>query len=138
MIIFNSKWKLNIENKRYKKNACWFENWIFENIFIKIYRSPNCGILKIINSTLWFFFKIKLNFPWIKITLRDRQFNALLSGGGGIFISRDIIKPIYKNKRDKMDPKNYRPINYNTLAVSENLLLLVLSEHLIKYSDDYF
>ena len=25
--------------KIYRENKCWFENWIFKNIFLKIYRS---------------------------------------------------------------------------------------------------
>jgi hypothetical protein len=44
------------------------------------------------------------------------------------------IKPIYKNKGDKMDPKNYRPITI--LSCLGKLFTTVLSERLTKYSDD--
>jgi hypothetical protein len=46
------------------------------------------------------------------------------------------IKPIYKNKGDKMDPKNYRPITI--LSCLEKHFTAVLSERLTKYSDDFF
>ena len=46
------------------------------------------------------------------------------------------IKPIYKNKGDKMDPKNYRPITI--LSCLGKLFTAVLSERLTKYSDDFF
>ena len=46
------------------------------------------------------------------------------------------IKPIYKNKGDKMDPKNYRPITI--LSGLGKLFTAVLSERLTKYSDDFF
>ena len=46
------------------------------------------------------------------------------------------IKPIYKNKGDKMDPKNYRPITI--LSCLEKHFTAVLSERLAKYSDDFF
>ena len=46
------------------------------------------------------------------------------------------IKPIYKNKGDKMDPKNYRPITI--LSCLGKLFTAVLSERLTKYFDDFF
>ena len=46
------------------------------------------------------------------------------------------IKPIYKNKGDKMDPKNYRPITI--LSCLEKHFTAVLSERLTKYSVDFF
>jgi hypothetical protein len=45
------------------------------------------------------------------------------------------IKPIYKNKGDKMDPKKYRPITI--LSCFGKLFTAVLSERLTKYSDDF-
>ena len=41
------------------------------------------------------------------------------------------IKPIYKNKGDKMDPKNYKPITI--LSCLGKLFTAVLSERLTKY-----
>ena len=46
------------------------------------------------------------------------------------------IKPIYKSKGDKMDPKNYRPITI--LSCLEKHFTAVLSERLTKYSVDFF
>jgi site-specific DNA-cytosine methylase len=46
-----------------------------------------------------------------------------------------IIKPIYKNKGDQMDPKNYKPITI--LSCLGKLFTAVLSERLTKYSDDF-
>jgi hypothetical protein len=46
------------------------------------------------------------------------------------------IKPIYKNKGDKMDPKNYRPITI--LSCLGKLFTAVLHERLTQYSDDFF
>ena len=46
------------------------------------------------------------------------------------------IKPNYKNKGDKMDPKNYKPITI--LSCLGKLFTAVLSERLTKYSDDFF
>jgi hypothetical protein len=45
-------------------------------------------------------------------------------------------KSIYKNKGDKMDPKNYRPITI--LSCLGKLFTAVLHERLTQYSDDFF
>ena len=45
------------------------------------------------------------------------------------------IKPIYKNKGDKQDPKNYRPITI--LSCMEKLFTALLNNRLNKFSDDF-
>jgi hypothetical protein len=46
------------------------------------------------------------------------------------------IKPICKNKRDKLDPKNVRPITI--LSCVSKLFTAILNERLNKFSDDFF
>ena len=46
------------------------------------------------------------------------------------------IKPIYKNKRDKLDPNNFRPITI--LRCVSKLFTGILNERLNKFSDDFF
>ena len=45
------------------------------------------------------------------------------------------IKPFFKNKGDKMDPKNYRPITI--LSCLGKLFTAILSERLTKFSDEF-
>ena len=47
----------------------------------------------------------------------------------------DYIKPIYKNKGDKLDPKNFRPITI--LSCISKLFMAILNERLNKLSDDF-
>ena len=46
------------------------------------------------------------------------------------------IKPIYKIKGDKLDPKNFRPITI--LCCVSKLFTAILNERLNKFSDDFF
>jgi hypothetical protein len=46
------------------------------------------------------------------------------------------IKLIYKNKRDKLDPKNFRPTTI--LSCVSKLFTAILNERLNKFSDDFF
>jgi hypothetical protein len=46
------------------------------------------------------------------------------------------IIPIYKNKGDSNDPKNFRPITL--VSCLGKLFTAILSERLSKYSDDFF
>jgi hypothetical protein len=46
------------------------------------------------------------------------------------------IIPIYKNKLDSNDPKNFRPITL--VSCLGKLFTAILSERLSKYSDDFF
>ena len=45
------------------------------------------------------------------------------------------IKPIYKNKGDKLDPKHFRPITI--LSCVSKLFMAILNERLNKFSDDF-
>ena len=46
------------------------------------------------------------------------------------------IKPLYKNKGNKFDPKNYRPITI--LSCLGKLFTAILNERLNKYSEEFF
>jgi hypothetical protein len=52
------------------------------------------------------------------------------------FLLGGYIKPIYKNKRDKLDPNNFRPITI--LRCVSKLFTGILNERLNKFSDDFF
>ena len=45
------------------------------------------------------------------------------------------IKPIYKNKGDKLDPKNFRPITI--ISCLSKLFTAILNDRLNKFSDDF-
>ena len=50
-------------------------------------------------------------------------------------MTKSVEKPIYKNKGDKMNPKNFRPITI--LSCLSKLFTAVLSERLTKFSDAF-
>ena len=71
------------------------------------------------------------------IEIYEKLFNLIFDTGfiPESWVVGNII-PIYKNKGDSNDPKNFRPITL--VSCLGKLFTAILSERLSKYSDDFF
>ena len=71
------------------------------------------------------------------INVYEKLFNVIFDNG--IMPSSwliGMIKPIYKNKGDKFDPKNYRPITI--VSCLGKLFTAILNERLTEFSESFF
>ena len=71
------------------------------------------------------------------ISVYEKLFNIIFDHG----VISDIwlvgyIKPLYKNKGNKFDPKNYRPLTI--LSCLGKLFTAILNERLNNYSEEFF
>jgi hypothetical protein len=70
------------------------------------------------------------------INVYEKLFNVIFDNG--IMPSSwliGMIKPIYKNKGDKFDPKNYRPITI--VSCLGKLFTAILNERLTEFSESF-
>ena len=108
--------------------------YILMVIFLRMKFSKNnkaCGEDEIINE----YVKSTSN---SFIHIYEKLFNIIFDTGTGILPQswlNGIIKPIYKNKGDVKDPKNYRPITI--VSCLGKLFTVILNARLNDYTEEF-